>query len=202
MEYYYKGTPTAENVKHALNLYLSPVRKPKNIILGIWILTAISGTLFGIGGVILFSTGNTMYAFFFAFGILYIGFSIILFRKPKLDYSQIHLSRLPQEGVISEGEITYTSQLTNGKMKWEYLTGYGIGKELLVLFRGNVAILTLPKYFFDSEVNWNSVCNLVATKLEKEYDEINYSPPKNRLTTIISVFIIIIFMLIIIMSKK
>jgi hypothetical protein len=202
MEIFYKGTPTAENVKHTLNLYLSPAKKPKQVILGIWVLTAISGILFGIGGVILYSAGNTMYAFFFAFGFLYIVFSITLFRKPKLDYSQIQLSMIPQEGVISEEEVSYKSQLTNGKMKWEYFTCYGIGKELLVLFRGNVAVLILPKNFLESEDNWNKVCDLVTTKLRKEYDEINNSPPQIKLTTIIPIIIIIMFMLIIIFSKK
>jgi hypothetical protein len=198
MEYIYQGSLNKQNILNALGMRQLSSAKTSKVVVGIWILSVITGIIFGAASIRLFQIHEPSAVIFTIISLGYLIIGIKLFQQPKYELSYIELMTTPQDGTITEKGITNNSDVINCEMDWKYFTGFGEDGETIILLHGCIITIILIREFFKSEEQWNDVKSLINSKLQKTHGKIEKVINTSRITTIISIIVIIVIMLLLI----
>jgi hypothetical protein len=194
MEIEYKGKLSDSEIKQGLELLLFPT-KPSNVkLLGLSVILFINAIIFSVGAIIIYTTGSPLFWILTIPAIIYSFLGIIFLSVKNVDHSIVSSWKYLQEGIITENEIIHTTETSKSTYAWNNFTGYGKGSYLFILLRGNILALIFPRRSFKSPEDWEKVQDLLNRKLPLLYN-VNSQVGKNtKITTIISIGIIILLL--------
>jgi hypothetical protein len=150
----------------------------------------------------MYTTGSKSFWILSIPAIIYSFLGFIFLSVKNVDHSAISAWKYFQEGIISDTEIIHNTETSKSDYVWSNFTGYGKGNNLIILVKGNTLGLIFPRRSFQSPGQWEKVQEIIGSKLPLLFNTNSQVGNNVRISTIVSIGIIIILLAILFFSQR